>query len=137
MQAAIDASLAAYTGKPVSNVLFNLGSNDAAGIPTNPTQAEWEADIGYILDAMRVKWPSVKVYMMRPWRRNYNANCDTMAGWIDNVISTRATWAILGPDERVFLENGDNGVTYTVEGVHPNPAGYALTAAQWQTALGY
>ena len=61
---------------------------------------------------------------------------DTPGTW-RKASGARAAWAHLGPDERAFLENGDDGVTYTTEGVHPNAAGYALTAAQWQAVMGY
>jgi lysophospholipase L1-like esterase len=130
----IDTYLAAYTGEPVESVLVNLGAND---VGSALAQATWEGQLGYILDAMNAKWPGVKVYVMRPWRRGYAAECNTLATWIANVVGARAAWAFDGPDERVFLENGDDGTTYTSDGIHPNAAGFALTAVQWQTALGY
>jgi lysophospholipase L1-like esterase len=120
---------------PYKAMLVNLGVNDMAAMPA---EAAWEADLATILDAAHAKWPTMKVYVMRPWMRGKNAESNTMAGWIATVLSTRGAWAFAGPDERVFLENGDDGVTYTSDGVHPtNPAGYALTAAQWKTVLGY
>lgn len=121
----------------VQNMRFiplNLGANDVGAIPA---EATWKANLATILDAMNAQWPDAKVYVMRPWRRGYATECDSLATWIASVVSTRSTWAFVGPDERVFLENGDNGVTYTSDGIHPNTAGYALTAAQWKTVLGY
>jgi hypothetical protein len=41
-----------------------------------------------------------------------------------------------GPDEAVFLENGDNGATYMNDDVHPNHGGYMLTAKKWRETLG-
>lgn len=122
---------------PIQNLthaLVNLGANDVGGVLV---EATWKANLAAILDAMNGAWPNAKVYVMRPWRRGYATECDSLATWIGDVLATRGTWAFVGPDERVFLENGDNGVTYTVDGVHPNAAGYTLTAAQWKTVIGY
>lgn len=118
----------------MKQILVNLGANDVGALPA---EAAWEANLATILDAMNAAWPAAKVYVMRPWRRGYAAECDTVATRIGHVLATRGAWAFVGPDERVFLENGDDGATYTVDGIHPNAAGYALTAAQWKTALGY
>lgn len=131
--AAIDAYLSTATGNP-SRILLNVGANDVA---TLPTEATWKANALYVLDAMHTKWPAAQVYLMRVWRRTEDADCNTLAGWISDVVTSRSTFAHLGPDERVFLENGDNGVTYTTDGIHPNAAGYRLTAVQWATVLGY
>ena len=110
------------------------GANDAND---GVTEATWKANYGYILDAIHAKWPNALLYVMRPWTRGYNAECDLFAAWIGDLVTARAGWAFLGPDERDFLENGDDGVTYTSDGTHPNTAGYALTAAQWQAVMGY
>ena len=115
-------------------VLFNLGANDSYALPA---EATWKANLATILDAMNAQWPAAKVYVMRPWTRAHPAECNTMATWTNAVLVARAAWASVGPDERVYLENGDDGVTYTYDGVHPTAAGYVLTAAQWKTALGY
>jgi lysophospholipase L1-like esterase len=114
--------------------LINLGANDVVSLPA---EATWKADLSTIVDALHAKWPTMKVYIMRPWRRSYATQCNSLAAWISDVISARSGWCFAGPDERVFLENGDNGVTYTSDGIHPNAAGYALTAAQWKATLGY
>ena len=115
-------------------VTLNLGSND---FPSMPAEAAWKADLATILDAMNAEWPTAKIYVMRPWWNSFPTEADSVATWIADVISTRSTWAFVGPDERVYLENGDNGVTYTYDGLHPNAAGYILTATEWQTVLGY
>jgi lysophospholipase L1-like esterase len=132
----IDASLAAYssTVDQVRWVLLNIGANDAND---GVTEANWKTNYGYILDAIHAKWPNALLYVMRPWTRGYDAVCDDFAAWIGDLVTARAGWAFLGPDERDFLENGDDGVTYTVDGTHPTTAGYALTAAQWQAVMGY
>ncbi len=125
-QDAIDAELAVASGTP-DVILFNLGKNDVGGALV---EANWKADLGYILDAMHTKWASATVVIMRAWRQGYEAECDNLATWINTVIASRS-WCALGPDERVFLENGDDGATYTSDGIHPNDAGSRITATQW------
>ena len=128
------SSRPAMDGMSYQNVLITVGANDVAALPA---QATWEADMATLLDAINAKWPTARVFVANAWRRNYGAQCDTIAGWLNNVLATRGAWAFVGPDERVYLENGDDGATYTTDGVHPNTAGYILAAAQWQTVLGY
>ena len=130
--AAVDAELAATNGTP-DYILYNLGANDASVL----VEATWKANTAYILDAMHTKWPNAQIYMARPWRRGYASNCNTIATWQDSVMSTRS-WVHVGPDERVFLENGDDGARYTSDGVHPRAQeGYIVTARAWQSALGF
>lgn len=130
----VTANLSASYGPAPDYILINLGANDVSAMPL---EADWKADYGGILDAFNIKWPSAKIYCMRVWRRGAAADCNTLAGWLATVVAARSTFAFLGPDERIFLENGDDGVTYTADGVHPNAAGYVLTATQWQTVMGY
>lgn len=133
--ASINATLAGMTGTQDPEwLLLNLGANDLSG---GTTQAAYETAMGEILDAAKAKWPSLKSKVMRPWRRGYDAQSATMATWVANVVSTRSAWASTGPDEAVFLKSSDDGATYTDDGLHPNLAGYTLTAAQWQAAMGY
>ena len=132
MQDEIDTDLAAYTSVAPRYVLTNLGANDVVSLPT---EAAWKADYQYIFSAMRAKWPNVNIYIMRPWQRGYAANCNTLATWIGDLVTANPGVCFLGPDERVFLENGDDGVTYTSDGIHPNTAGYALTGQQWAGVL--
>lgn len=134
MAGRIVADLAAADPAAPDYILLNLGANDVSALPA---EATWKADLATVIDGMNAKWPATKVYLMRPWRRGEATDCDTLAGWIADVVAARSAWAFMGPDERVFLENGDDGVTYTSDGIHPNAAGYALTAAQWKATLGY
>lgn len=132
-KAYIDAQLAAATGTPAL-VGLNLGANEMGlGLPA---EATWESDYGYILDAIHAKWPAARCYIMRPWRVGYTAAANIVAGWINTVLATRSAWALVGPDERVFLENGDNGATYLADGLHPTDAGYHLTGQQWRGVMG-
>jgi len=132
----IAGALDTYTDIP-TYILANWGVNDIDSEGT--TQAAFEANYGYVLDALHAKWPNAKIYLMRPWwvttpesQILMNAMDDT---WIPNILSTRGDFAFLGPDERIFLENGDNGATLTDDGCHPNAAGYQATAAAWLSVL--
>lgn len=134
MKALIDTDLTFFDASPAPEyILLATGANDVPGLPS---QATFEANYGYIADAFHAKWPSAQIYCMRVWRRSYGANCDTFASWVANVVAARASFCHLGPDERIFLENGDDGATYTSDGTHPNAAGYVLTASKWQAVIG-
>lgn len=134
-KARVDADVAARTEKFLNALLFNLGAAEMAG--TMPAQATWEADVGYILDAFHAKYPAIQVYVAKPWRRDQDADADTLAGWIDNVVAARAGWANVGHDERVWLKGADNGATMTYDGVHYSAAGNTECTAQWKAILGY
>ena len=145
LQTTIDASLAAISTQQ-EVVLYNMGANDiyhdngAGGIDVGlPLEADWKADTAYILDAIHAHSPAATIYAMDTWVRVPPAAVGDMATlktWRAAVLATRGPWAVAGPDEDVFLENGDNGVTYTSDGVHPNAAGNALTALQWEALIG-
>jgi len=130
----IDASLAGVTETGITDVLVNLGANDVISLPIEGT---WKANMAYLLDAFHAKWPAARVFVIRPWKRDEAADCNTLATWISDLVSARSRWAFLGPDERTFLEGGDDGATYTSDGTHPNGSGYVLTAQQWKTVLDY
>jgi lysophospholipase L1-like esterase len=134
MEATLAADIAAkaYVNN-VRWIFVNLGANDTQLLPA---EADWKADFAAILDALHARWPLAHAYVMRPWRRNYAAAMATLIGWEADVIAARAPWAHVGPDES-FLEGGDNGASLTTDGIHPNDAGYALTAAAWRAAIGY
>lgn len=125
------AFLAAQTLQP-DWVLINLGSNDTPHIHDgSQTQTAWLSDMGIVLDAIHVRWPSTKVRLMRILNTSYLTECNTLAGWMDTVVASRSAWAAVGPDERVFLPGHLADIT------HPDASGYVLTASQWQTTMGY
>lgn len=131
----LDADLAGAVSTP-RWILINYGANDVKTLPAeNDAKAEWRT----MLRAYHTKWPAATIGIMRVWLRGYDLECDDWNDWIDEIIaeSEFADYCVAGPDERIFLENGDNGVTYTSDGTHPNAAGYALTAIQWQSVMGY
>ena len=114
-----------------SHVLFNMGVNSFGA-----AEADYKADVLTIADAIHARWPAAVIYMMRPWKRGFDATADTHAGWINDLVASR-TFIELGPDERSWLKGADDGVTMTTDGIHYSAAGQAECADQWQTTLGY
>ncbi len=123
-----DLSVATYVPE---FVLQNIGANDLTAMPE---AAVWQANLGTVLDAMHAQWPSAKVYVAKPWRSGRDNEADTMAGWIDTVLSTRSAWARVGHDERVWFK--PDVASLSADGVHYNAAGNTAAAAQWVTVLG-
>ena len=121
------------TGDPVS-VLCNWGAND---VNVLPAEATWKANYLAIIDAIVAKWPQAKVRLSRPWRRNYGSQCNTIAGWIADIVAARPGVASIGDDERAWLEHGDDGATRTSDGIHYNDAGNPEKAAQALATMGY
>lgn len=120
--------------------LVNMGINDRTSLPS---QASFEADYLYILDAIHVKWPRAKVLVQQVWAKGYDAVSDTLDGWIANVVMARPSFAELAGDERVYLKGSDDGLSETDQplGLHPiNPGGttgkgYPDMAAAFVTAI--
>ena len=130
----IDASIAGQKDNHVI-ALVSLGVNDFATFDTVPA-ATWIAQYQYILDAIKARWPTVEIYIMRPWKRDNDAHADEAASRINTIVGSRS-FTHLGPDERIWLKGSDNGATNTYDGVHYSAAGEAACAAQWKTVLGY
>lgn len=129
--AAVDAELADKEGAP-DYVLWNLGVNDAV---TAGDESTWKTQVQYIIDAMVSRWPNVSIYIMRVWYRSNPTKTAMINGWYDDIVAANPTTCFDGPDESVWLENGDNGVTYTTDGTHYSAAGQAECAAQWISVL--
>lgn len=127
----IDGSLAAEKAQHVI-VLYNIGVNDFQ----SATEAQWIANVETVADAIHVRWPAALFYMMRPWKRGFNATADVYASRIDQIVAAR-TFVRLGPDERIWLKGADDGATMTTDGIHYSAAGQAECAAQWKAVLGY
>lgn len=119
----------------VQYVLINIGIND---ITAGTSQASFEASLGSLLDKVHAGFQNAKLYVALVWGRNHDAACDAMDNtWIPNVLSSRSSFAFVGFDERATLKGGDNGVTNTLDGVHPNATGYSAMAVAWKAALGF
>lgn len=128
----LPAFISSVADKP-NFVLFSVGSADIPHVNVEVTEAAWTANLGTALDLMHAAWPDAQILVMRPLWIFYAANSDVMDDdWIPSVLATRGAFAAVGPDERTFLD-----MSNTIDGLHPLPAGYSLTAAEWQTVMGY
>lgn len=134
LQTGVAASIASVTPAP-DFALVNIGVND---MNIMPTEAVFKGALQGTFDEIHNQFPLCQIYVMNVWRRNYVAEKATLNTWIDAQVAVNPFFVHAGPDERIFLENGDDGVTYTSDGVHPTePAGYQLTADAWRAVLGY
>jgi lysophospholipase L1-like esterase len=102
----------------------------------------WQGDYGEVLDMVHTKWPSAKVYLMRVWKRLVDANWAAEIAAINDtyipaLAAAHAGWCFVGPDERIFLEAGDDGASLTTDGIHANHDGYIAYASAWLATLGY
>lgn len=123
----VDSELAAAVGTP-SSILINLGANDMGSVLN---ETNWKNDFLYILDALHVKWPNAQVYIARPWRGGTPSTTpDTVAAWIADLVALRPTFTHLGMDERAFVPS------YAADTLHPNAAGYVMSANAWRVVLG-
>jgi len=129
MRTYVDANLAAATGTP-TDILINLGANDAAGIEVTITKAAWKADYAAMINAFRDKWGGVPIRVTLPWRQGYDSQCNKMATWLGEVIATYPSGVYVGDDEQVWLKGSDNGATMTTDGTHYSAAGQTEKAAQ-------
>lgn len=129
----IDANLSGIVGT-ANTITINIGANDVGPLPA---EATWKGNMTSIIDSLRTKWPGATIYVARPWRRGYGTECNTLADWIDDIVALYPNGVELGPDERVWLENGDDGATYTSDGIHYTAGAQTVCAAQWATVMGY
>lgn len=130
IKAGTDAFLATISGTPAW-VIVDAGTND---LISPPSEASFESDYAYILDAVHTKWPSAQVLCVKAWWNGgatVDANAITMAGWVDNVMATRA-WTVA-----IFEKDFLNASLLESNGIHPNSAGYNVIGRQAATAIGY
>jgi lysophospholipase L1-like esterase len=113
--------------------LINLGVNSIQDQTETPTKTFYQ----YIIDAINTKWPLCKIYITKPWARGSDSYADTLAGWIDDLITANPGVAYLADDERGWYKGADNGATMTSDGIHPSAAGNAEKINQMVTVLGY
>lgn len=124
---AVDAWLAGTSTTP-DVVLLNFGVNDShQGL----TQATFEADYGYVLDAVHARWPAATLLVARVWAASCTG-CDSPidSTWIPNVLSSRTCFARYGFDERVWLTNGD-----TTDGIHYSDSGCIKAGQEWDAVI--
>ena len=130
LESYVTANLSAETEVP-NTAMINIGTND---VWTMPAEGDFKADYTSVIDQLIAKYPSVKIYLAKVWRRNFDAECNTLAGWLDDIAGTYAN-VYIGMDERIWMENGDNGVTYTDDGIHPNIAAQQVCADAWSATI--
>lgn len=133
IKGAIDAGLAALTTTP-SYIFINEGVNETA---LTAIESSYKSDYQYVLDAIHTKFPTAQIRMSNVWKRNWDVTVNANVNqWIDDLVALNSSFCTAGDDERVWLENGDDGATYTTDGVHYNAAGATEKAAQLVTILG-
>lgn len=120
---------------PVNTSIFiiNIGVNDTSSMPT---ESSWKGYVTASIEALRSRCPNINFYISHIWRRGYATQSATINSWIDDIIASYE-YVFAGPDESVWLENGDDGITYTSDGIHYNAAGNLKAAEKWLIALGY
>lgn len=134
-KAGIDASIAAVTITP-GHILILLGANDVA--PAHWAlfnEATWKAAYQYVIDACHAKWSSAKIYLGKSFRTGYEVNLITVAGWIDDLVSSNPGVCFAGIDSRTFYDGHE--AELLIDDVHPNHAGFIVMAAAWKAAMGY
>lgn len=139
----IYTQLAAHYGK-VDYICLNTSVNDISGaVPgTLPAEATWKANYTTILDALHYQFPNAVVGCALMWKASatgvdgFGAACNTLNGWVQDVVATRSSFAIVGPDERIILKGSDNGVSELADTLHPLNATYQAMAAAWRTTFG-
>lgn len=114
-------------------VMINLGVN---GMPSQ-VEANAKNDMQIIIDAVKGKWPSVIIYISKPWKRGYDEESDTLADWIDDIVAANSGVCFVADNESVWLKGADDGATMTSDGVHYSAAGKVEKASQMLTVLGY
>jgi hypothetical protein len=147
-KARIDADIAAIPANVrglVRWIPYNMGANDClATIPF--TKAQWKADTEYILSALMAGFPNAQIPLARVWRRAIEAQIPTRLAEQQaartELIAAYPSRLRPGMDEYAVLEAGNDGATWTSDGVHPtDPGGYTRewTAGgiSWKTVLGY
>lgn len=111
--------------------MIEFGANDCKSVQV---EATWKAALQWQIEQYHTKWPNATVYVGLPWRSTSSTTIltpiNTLCQWITDVVALY-DYVEIGPDKRVWLENGDNGATYTEDGVHPNVHGYLLDGQQW------
>jgi lysophospholipase L1-like esterase len=132
----ISTVLAGIETSNIHNYVFiNLGINDWDLVMPNETT--WKANYQIIIDAVKAKWSTAKIYIVKPWDRGHNSDATTVAGWVDALIAANSGVVYAGHDESGWLKGADDGATMTSDGCHYSAAGNAECIAQWETVLGY
>ena len=113
--------------------LVDVGVND---ISTSWSSNTLYANFSGIINYLTNKWVGSKVGLARPWLRGDTADRIILDDVVNRVVTNYANCAFKGPDESVWLEGGDDGATWTVDGTHyTEPAGIIKAGNKWQDVL--
>lgn len=118
-------------------VMINIGTNDAAHPITNETT--FKTAYAGIIDHVRSEFPGVPVLCQRIYRADSAqtiTNSSTINDWIDTVIASYGSGVYAGPNDEVYIENGDAGATYLdTDKIHYKLAAQQIVADEWIDAL--
>ena len=123
----IEGDIAKY--ERVTDVLFNLGTNDIG--PNDPplNAAAWQSNVLMIIDKLQQKF-NCNVYLTRVWREDHNGQLNDLNDkWLPEIVGKREN-VYLGIDERTILPDNNS------DGIHPNKTGYEQITDQWNEVLG-
>lgn len=108
------------------------------------TPADYERQFGALLDATRQRLPAARLIVLEPFVLRTGVVDDT---WLAPLEERRAIAARIAhnagatfiPLQTSFDEAASRGgpAHWLVDGVHPTPAGHALIAERWRTAVGW
>jgi hypothetical protein len=140
----IDSQLATLPKDIAPLFIIDLGVNNFAIPGVVPSHDGFVAAYLTILDKIKAAYPFAQAYLSFPWRStqlpnwpDMNTACATLRSYIQDVIAARSDWVHAGPDQNVWLANGDNGATRTTDGVHFSSDGQAESVRQWKLIFGH
>lgn len=120
------------------HIMVNLGINNITGVGGAVfDETTNKASLQTIISGCVSRWPTCRVYLTKVWGQGYDADSNTFAGWVDDLVAANPANVRVGLDERITIKAGDNGATNTIDGIHYSVAGIAAAAAAWKTIIGY
>lgn len=137
-KAGIDAALAARSDVP-DYTIIHLGANDVGGVQAETiTEADWKADMSYIIAAVHTKWADSKIYICPSYRYSATGEYDpghaTLWQWMNDLIALAPTYLFAGWDSKPIFEDHPE---LLADGLHPNHAGYVAMADALETVMGF
>lgn len=130
MAARVASDIAAMDYPP-TEIILNLGANDFATIGDGST---WKTNMTAIITAYHTAFTSANIRIVKAWSRGYAAEIAIANARIDEMYASY-TWLRPGFNENI-LAGGDDGATYTTDGVHYSAAGLALIGAAAAAIIG-
>ena len=119
-------------------IILDMGVTDIRNDPPSPLPETFENDYGAVIDMLHARWELAKIFLTLIWKRDDNyvpMQLDKVnEEIIPRLISTRP-YCFFGVDERITLKWIDNGLSRTIDGIHPNHLGYAAWANDMSNIL--